>query len=29
MIAGWNIADPNFFELYFFNTSIPKPGGIA
>jgi hypothetical protein len=28
-IVGHNIADPNFFELTFFTTSIPKPGGVA
>lgn len=27
-IMGFNIAEPNLFELYFFNTSIPKPGGV-
>ena len=27
-VIGYNIADPNFFTLYFFNVSIPKPGGV-
>jgi hypothetical protein len=29
MIAGWNVADPNFYQLHFFNVSVPKPGGIG
>lgn len=29
MIAGYNIGDPNFFELFFFNTAVPTPGGVA
>ena len=28
-IIGYNIADPNFFTLYFYNVSIPVPGGVA
>lgn len=27
-VMGMNVADPNLFEMYFFNTSIPKPGGV-
>jgi hypothetical protein len=28
-ILGYNIAEPNMFELHFFAVSVPKPGGIA
>lgn len=28
-VEGINIADPNYFTMYFFKVSIPKPGGVA
>lgn len=28
-IFGHNVAEPTLFELYFFATSVPKPGGIG
>ena len=28
-VEGLNIADPNYFTLYFFAVSIPKPGGVG
>jgi len=28
-IVGYNVADPNYFTLYFYNVSIPVPGGVA
>lgn len=28
-VVGYNIAEPNMFELHFFNVSLPKPGGVG
>ena len=28
IIAGFNIWEPNLFEVHFSSVSIPKPGGV-
>lgn len=28
IIAGWNIWEPNLFEVHFITVSLPKPGGV-
>lgn len=28
-VVGYNLAEPHMYELYFFNVSLPKPGGIG
>lgn len=28
IVAGWNIWEPNLFEVHFATVSLPKPGGV-
>jgi hypothetical protein len=28
IVAGWNIWEPNLFEVHFCAVSLPKPGGV-